>query len=49
MDPNSHKLHHGGIAISDWFSDKLKEVKHDKMLHKSLYSPPTMYFKIINY
>jgi hypothetical protein len=27
MDPNSHKLHHGGIAISDWFSDKLKEVK----------------------
>jgi hypothetical protein len=26
MDPISHILHHGGIATSDWFSDKLKEV-----------------------
>jgi hypothetical protein len=26
MDPISHKLHHGGIAISDWFSDKLKNI-----------------------
>jgi len=25
MDPINHMLHHGGIAISDWFSDKLKK------------------------
>jgi hypothetical protein len=34
MDPISHRLHHGGIAINDWFSDKLKEVKYFvKMKH----------------
>jgi hypothetical protein len=34
MDPINHMLHQGGIAISDWFSDKLKDMKtYDKTFH----------------
>ena len=27
MEASNHTLHHGGIVISDWFSDKLEIFK----------------------